>query len=86
MTAEGYSKTSRPRFALGATISLVVELDESCGPHLMVTALSSESEVMALAHRQHQTYGVQFRPESILTEQGHVLLLTFLRLTETPCA
>ena len=37
---------------------------------------------MALAHRHRQMYGVQFHPESILTEQGHVLLMNFLRLAE----
>ncbi|MCC8972361.1 glutamine amidotransferase-related protein, partial [Bradyrhizobium brasilense] len=29
------------------------------------------------------TYGVQFHPESILTQQGHVLLMNFLQLAET---
>ncbi|MGY3238435.1 anthranilate/para-aminobenzoate synthase component II [Bradyrhizobium sp. USDA 4472] len=37
---------------------------------------------MALTHGYHPTYGVQFHPESILTPQGHVLLMDFLRLTE----
>ncbi|MGY4509492.1 anthranilate/para-aminobenzoate synthase component II [Bradyrhizobium sp. USDA 3650] len=38
---------------------------------------------MALTHRCHPTYGVQFHPESILTEQGHVLFTNFLRIAET---
>ena len=35
---------------------------------------------MALTHRKHPTYGVQFHPESILTEKGHALFGNFLRL------
>ncbi|MET4312671.1 aminodeoxychorismate/anthranilate synthase component II [Bradyrhizobium sp. RT4b] len=65
---------------VGRYHSLVVEVDESCASHLTVTARSEEGEVMALAHRYHPTIGVQFHPESILTQQGHVLLLNFLRL------
>lgn len=38
---------------------------------------------MALAHRHHPTHGVQFHPESILTERGYELLMNFLRITET---
>lgn len=38
---------------------------------------------MALSHRYQPTYGVQFHPESILTQQGHALLANFLRLAET---
>lgn len=67
---------------VGRYHSLVVELDEACAPHLKVTARSDEGEVMALAHRFQPTFGVQFHPESILTEQGRVLLMNFLRLTE----
>jgi para-aminobenzoate synthetase component II len=70
-------------FCVGRYHSLVVELDESCSPHLMVTARSGEGEIMALAHRYQPTYGVQFHPESILTQQGHALLTNFLRLAET---
>jgi anthranilate/para-aminobenzoate synthase component II len=33
---------------------------------------------MGLAHVQHPTFGVQFHPESILTEHGHRLLKNFL--------
>lgn len=68
---------------VGRYHSLVVELDEACASHLTVTARSEEGEVMALAHRYQSTYGVQFHPESILTQQGHVLLMNFLRLAKT---
>lgn len=42
------------------------------------TAWTSENELMGLAHVQHPTFGVQFHPESILTEHGHSLLKNFL--------
>lgn len=40
---------------------------------------SSVDEIMGLRHRQYMIEGVQFHPESILTEQGHELLANFLR-------
>jgi para-aminobenzoate synthetase component II len=59
--------------------SLVTTLN---GPSdLVVTARSDEGEIMALAHRTHATFGVQFHPESILTEHGHALLRNFIGLT-----
>lgn len=44
-----------------------------------VTAWSAEGEIMGLRHRQWALEGVQFHPESILSEQGHRLLENFLR-------
>jgi anthranilate synthase/phosphoribosyltransferase len=47
---------------------------------LEVTARTPEGEVMGLRHRQYPTIGVQFHPESILTEHGHELLKGFLEI------
>jgi anthranilate phosphoribosyltransferase len=58
--------------------SLVVY--EPVPAELEVMATAPEGEVMALRHRQHPTFGVQFHPESILTEHGKVLLKNFLNL------
>lgn len=58
--------------------SLVVY--EPIPEELEVVAATAESEIMALKHRQYPTYGVQFHPESILTEHGKQLLKNFLDL------
>nr|WP_318383342.1 aminodeoxychorismate synthase component 2 [uncultured Enterobacter sp.] len=44
-----------------------------------VTALSDTQEIMGIRHREWDLEGVQFHPESILSEQGHQLLANFLR-------
>jgi anthranilate synthase component 2 len=46
---------------------------------LEVTAESEDGEIMGVRHRQFALEGVQFHPESILTEHGHTLLKNFLR-------
>ena len=57
--------------------SLVVAAD-SVPAVLEVTARTEDGVVMGLRHRDHDVEGVQFHPESILTESGHDLLRTFL--------
>ncbi len=47
---------------------------------LEVTATTLEGEIMGLKHRTAPTFGVQFHPESILTEYGEPLLRNFLNL------
>src|SRR5687768_5756226 len=51
---------------------------------LEVTAITAEEEIMGLKHREHNTYGVQFHPESILTEHGKQILKNFLDLNIPP--
>ena len=60
--------------------SLVVDRD-SIPPDLVVTAETDDRVVMGLSHRRLPVYGVQFHPESIASEQGHVILKNFLDLT-----
>ncbi|WP_395665456.1 anthranilate synthase component II [Methylocella sp.] len=63
--------------SVGRYHSLIVELD-GYETELEATAWSPEGEIMALRHKRHPTFGVQFHPESILTESGHRLLRNFL--------
>jgi len=63
--------------------SLVVE-PRSLPKDLVITAWSADrpkdAEIMAMKHRRHPLYGVQFHPESIGTEHGKQLLENFLRI------
>jgi len=59
--------------------SLVVERS-SLPASLEVTAETTDAVVMAVRHREQPIVGVQFHPESILTEQGYPLLAGFLKL------
>jgi anthranilate synthase/aminodeoxychorismate synthase-like glutamine amidotransferase len=61
--------------------SLIVER-ESLPPALEVLATTRDepTEIQALRHREHPVWGVQFHPESILTQSGRQLLMNFLTL------
>ncbi len=59
--------------------SLIV--NEPIPAELEVIARTAEGEIMALQRRNTATYGVQFHPESILTEYGQQLLQNFLQLS-----
>jgi anthranilate synthase/aminodeoxychorismate synthase-like glutamine amidotransferase len=58
--------------------SLVVEPD-SLPTELSVTATLDDGTIMAIEHREFPVLGVQFHPESVLTEDGHLLLANFLK-------
>jgi para-aminobenzoate synthetase component 2 len=76
-TGDGILEGLPSPLSVGRYHSLIVELEADLGP-LEATAWSQENEVMALQHREHPTFGVQFHPESILTEHGRDLLQNFL--------
>ena len=65
-------------FQAGRYHSLVVER-RSLPPPLAVTSWTREGEIMGLSHRRLDVQGVQFHPESILTEHGKTLLGNWLR-------
>ena len=58
--------------------SLAIERS-SCPAELEVTAWTDDGEIMGVRHRSLPIEGVQFHPESILTEHGHALLNNFLK-------
>ncbi|MEJ7360957.1 gamma-glutamyl-gamma-aminobutyrate hydrolase family protein, partial [Staphylococcus epidermidis] len=54
-------------------------VDSGCIPNnLKVTAINDENVIMAVQHQQLSIYGVQYHPESILSEYGHEQLRLFL--------
>ena len=55
---------------------------ETIPPELEVTARTADGMVMGLAHRELPLHGVQFHPESVLTENGHLMLARFLELCD----
>jgi anthranilate synthase component II len=66
-------------FAATRYHSLVI-LRESVPDCLEVTAWTAEGEVMGVRHKTLRIWGVQFHPESILTENGRTILANFLKL------
>ncbi|MBI5255276.1 MAG: aminodeoxychorismate/anthranilate synthase component II [Burkholderiales bacterium] len=68
--------------------SLVIER-ESCPQALVVTSTSEDGEIMGVRHRDlaggpNPLEGVQFHPESILSEHGHAMLRNFLEMGRSP--
>jgi para-aminobenzoate synthetase component II len=61
---------------VGRYHSLAVEVPE--GAPLRVTARAEGGDIMAIEHLEHPTFGVQFHPESVLTECGYRLFANFL--------
>lgn len=76
----GIFETLPSPFEAGRYHSLVGEV-ESFPDVLRVTArVAGENTIMGLEHRSHPTWGVQFHPESILTQHGHAMLANFIRM------
>ena len=63
------------RFQVTRYHSLIVE---DIPDELIVNATSDDGHVMGFRHREHPIEGVQFHPESILSEHGHAMLKNFL--------
>ncbi len=59
--------------------SLVTDLPANC--NLIVTATSEEDEIMAMRHVQFPVYGIQFHPESVLTDYGLDIIRNFVTVT-----
>jgi len=63
--------------------SLIVD-PESLPAELEITAWTDDGTIMGLAHRRLPIVGLQFHPESILTDHGYALLINFLELAGIP--
>lgn len=70
---------------VGRYHSLIVEA-KLLPADLQVTSRTADGIIMSLAHQRWPVWGVQFHPESLLTEQGHRLLANFLELAGHPVA
>lgn len=55
-------------------------LTESFPECLQIDAYTDDSTIMALSHKEHLTFGLQFHPESVLSEYGKELIGNFLRI------
>ena len=76
-TQQGVFAGLPERFTVNRYHSLAIE-KSSCPAVLEVTAWTDDGEIMGVRHRELAIEGVQFHPESILTEHGHAMLKNFL--------
>ncbi len=76
-TQEGVFARLPEKFTVNRYHSLAIEC-ASCPSCLKVTAWTDDGEIMGVRHTELDIQGVQFHPESILTEHGHAMLKNFL--------
>jgi anthranilate synthase component II len=76
-TQEGVFAGLPEQFTVNRYHSLAIER-ASCPACLKVTAWTDDGEIMGVRHTELDIEGVQFHPESILTEHGHAMLKNFL--------
>ena len=76
-TQEGVFAGLPKQFTVNRYHSLAIERD-NCPDCLKVTAWTDDGEIMGVKHKTLDIEGVQFHPESILTEHGHAMLRNFL--------
>ena len=79
-TQQGVFAGLPEQFVVNRYHSLAIE-KASCPDVLQVTAWTDDGEIMGERHKQLPIQGVQFHPESILTEHGHAMLKNFLQQT-----
>ena len=76
-TQQGVFADLPRQFTVNRYHSLAIERS-TCPEDLVVTAWTDDGEIMGIRHRELAIEGVQFHPESILTEHGHAMLKNFL--------
>jgi len=77
-TQEGVFEGLPAQFTVNRYHSLSIER-ATCPACLKVTAWTDDGEIMGIKHTSLDIEGVQFHPESILTEHGHAMLKNFLK-------
>jgi len=80
-TQQGVFANLPKDFTVNRYHSLSIERS-SCPAELEVTAWTDDGEIMGVRHRSLSIEGVQFHPESILTENGYALLNNFLKMQQ----
>ena len=76
-TQQGVFANLPEQFTVNRYHSLAIER-ASCPDCLEITAWTDDGEIMGVRHKQLAIQGVQFHPESILTEHGHAMLKNYL--------
>ena len=76
-TQQGVFRNLPEKFTVNRYHSLAIERT-SCPADLAITAWTDDGEIMGVRHKSLAIEGVQFHPESILTEHGHAMLKNFL--------
>jgi len=76
-TQQGVFANLPARFTVNRYHSLAIRRSD-CPAELEVTAWTDDGEIMGVRHKTLPIQGVQFHPESILTEHGHAMLKNFL--------
>ncbi len=77
-TQQGVFRNLPEKFTVNRYHSLAIER-ASCPTDLEITAWTDDGEIMGVRHKSLAIEGVQFHPESILTEHGHTMLKNFLK-------
>jgi anthranilate synthase component 2 len=77
-TQQGVFAGLPAQFTVNRYHSLAIERS-TCPAELELTAWTDDGEIMGVRHRSLPIQGVQFHPESILTEHGHAMLKNFLQ-------
>ena len=62
--------------------SLIIE-KSTCPTEIEITATTEDGIIMAIEHKEHKIFGVQFHPESILSEFGHQIIKNFFTISKT---
>jgi anthranilate synthase component 2 len=78
-TQQGVFRNLPEKFTVNRYHSLAIER-ASCPADLEITAWTDDGEIMGVRHKSLAIEGVQFHPESILTEHGHAMLKNFLEV------